>query len=196
MTPLLTFRRLRFAGATRRIGHLAICAILISAISGVVFVAPAQGQMRDEYQVKAAFLYNFARFVEWPAEAFTSPADPIVICILGKDPFGHWLNEAIHGRSIDGRALTLRHIAAAGEAASCQIVFTGSSEPKRVWTALAGVRRVLTVGECGDASEGGAIVNFVIEDGKVRFEINTDAAELGKVRISSRLLSLARLTKR
>ena len=92
--------------------------------------------------------------------------------------------------------MTLRHITGAADAASCQILFAGSSEPKRVWTALAGVRKVLTVGECGDASEGGAIVNFVIEDGRVRFEINTDAAELARVRISSRLLSLARLTKK
>jgi hypothetical protein len=172
-------------------GYLAIPAIL-----GSVFIAETRGQARDEYQVKAAFLYNFARFVEWPAEVFTGPADPIVTCILGKDPFGHWLKEAINGRSIEGRALTLRHIAGAAEAASCQILFVGSSEPKRVWAGLASVRRVLTVGECGDASEGGAIVNFVIEDGKVRFEINTDAAELGKVRISSRLLSLTRLTRR
>jgi hypothetical protein len=163
---------------------------------GAVFIAPAQAEAPDEYQVKAAFLLNFARFVEWPAEAFTGPADPIVTCILGKDPFGRWLKEAINGRSIEGRALTLRHITGAAEATSCQILFVGSSEPKRVWSALSGVRRILTVGECGDASEGGAIVNFVIEDGRVRFEINTEAAELAKVRISSRLLSLARLTRR
>jgi hypothetical protein len=175
----------------RRIGLLAIWAVL-----GIVFIAPAHAQTRDEYQVKAAFLYNFALFVQWPAEAFNSPMDPIVTCVLGKDPFGHWLKEAINGRSIDGRALTLRHIAGAAEAASCQILFVGASEPKRVWASLAGIRKVLTVGECGDASEGGAIVNFVIEDGRVRFEINTDAADLGKVRISSRLLSLARLTKK
>jgi hypothetical protein len=191
MTPLPTFRQPRLAGASRRFRRLAISAIL-----GGVFIALAQAQARDEYQVKAAFLYNFARFVEWPAEPFTGPADPIVTCILGKDPFGHWLKEAINGRSIEGRALTLRHITGAADAASRQILFAGSSEPKRVWTALAGVRKVLTVGECGDASEGGAIVNFVIEDGRVRFEINTDAAELARVRISSRLLSLARLTKK
>jgi hypothetical protein len=191
MTPLTIFRRPRFAGLARRIGRLALSATL-----GGVFIAPAQGQVRDEYQVKAAFLYNFAGFVDWPAEAFSGPADPIVTCILGKDPFGHWLKEAINGRSIEGRALTLRHIVRAAEAGSCQILFVGSSEPKRVWAALAGVRKVLTVGECGDASEGGAIVNFVIEDGRVRFEINTEAAELARVRISSRLLSLARLTRK
>jgi hypothetical protein len=196
MTLLPTFRRRQFAGAARRIWRLAISAVLVSAIPGGVFVASAQAQARDEYQVKAAFLYNFARFVEWPAEVFAGPADPIVICILGRDPFEHWLKDAINGHSIGGRALTLRQIAGAGEAPSCQILFAGSSEPKRVWTALAGVRKVLTVGECGDASEGGAIVNFVIEDGKVRFEINPEAAEFAKMRISSRLLSLARLTKR
>lgn len=191
MTPLSTFPRLRLGRVARRIAYLTISAIL-----GGLFIAPARAQVRDEYQVKAAFLYNFARFVEWPAETFTGPGDPIVTCILGKDPFGHWLKEAIDGRSIDGRALTLRHIAGAAEAASCQILFAGSSEPKRIWASLAGVKRVLTVGECGDASEGGAIVNFVIEDGKVRFEINTEAADLAKVRISSRMLSLARLIKR
>lgn len=179
------------AAGRRAIGLLAVSAVLAS-----VFIAPVHAQTRDEYQVKAAFLYNFALFVQWPADAFNSPADPIVLCILGKDPFGHWLKEAISGRLIDGRALSLRHIAGAAEAASCQIVFVGASEPKRVWAALAGIRKVLTVGECGEAAEGGAIVNFVIEDGHVRFEINTDAADQGKVRISSRLLSLARLTKK
>ncbi len=165
----------------------------------IAFLIPfaAFGQAMDEYQVKAAFIYNFARFVEWPAETADIQA-PLLTCVLGRDPFGHWLKDTIEGKSIDGRKLTVRDISKSAEAGSCQILFVSSAEPKRTWTALAEMKKpgLLTVGECGEAREDGAIINFFLEGGRVRFEINTEAAELGKIRISSRLLGLARIIRK
>src|SRR5258708_34362438 len=84
----------------------------------------------DEYQVKAAFLYNFARFVEWPADVFHDPSDPFAICVLGQDPFGHALDDVVAGKKIEGRAFAVRRISAPRQAVGCRILFVSSSEPK------------------------------------------------------------------
>ncbi len=83
----------------------------------------ARGQEIDEYQVKAAFLYNFAKFVDWPSQTFKTPQDPIVVCVLGPNPFGSSLEAVIRGKSIDGRAFSFRQVENAGEADTCQILF-------------------------------------------------------------------------
>src|SRR5262249_15748266 len=97
----------------------------------------------------------------------------------------------------EGRALAVRDISKSAEAGSCQILFVSSAEPKRTWTELAEMKKpgLLTVGECGDARQNGVIINFILEGGPVRFEINTNAAEHGKVRLSSRVLGLARIIR-
>ncbi len=165
---------------------------------GILLTASALSQVRDEYQVKAAFILNFARFVEWPPEAFRSPSDPIATCILGQDPFGHWLKDTVEGRTIDGRALVLRRISTPEEAVTCHILFVSASEPKRTWSALSETRRsgLLTVGETPEASRCGAVITFILEEDRIRFEINTQAADRGKMRFSSRLLSLAKVVRK
>jgi YfiR/HmsC-like len=147
----------------------------------------------DEYQVKAAFLYNFAKFVEWPSEAFESPGQSLVICVLGEDPFGHALEDAVSGRKVDGRAFAIRRISDGRQAHGCRILFVSSSEPRRALSALATLNEtgLLTVGESDSATSAGMIVNFILEEGKVHFAINEAAAEREKLRLSSRLLSLA-----
>jgi hypothetical protein len=184
--------RLCFGPAAKWLIKQAIAIAVASAL-----VAPAQAQSQNEYQVKAAFLYNFAKFVEWPASAFQGSTQPMALCILGRDPFGHWLKEIIDGRSVEGRAVVLRHISNASEAGSCHVLFAGASESKRTWSALESMKTpgLLTVGDCTDAREGGAIITFTLEGDRVRFEVNNGAAERGKLRISSRLLSLARNMK-
>jgi hypothetical protein len=151
----------------------------------------------DEYQVKAAFLYNFAKFVQWPTGTFQSPGDALAICILGEDPFGRSLADIVAGRTIEGRPLVVRHIASVKEGAACQILFVGSSENKRAAPPFADVKwpGVLTIGESNTPSADGAIINFRLDSGKVRFDINVEAAEREKLRISSRLLSLAHITE-
>jgi hypothetical protein len=157
----------------------------------------ARGQPIDEYRLKAACLYNFAKFVEWPAESFKGPADPIVVCILGDTPLGGALGPAVKGKPIGDRSLVIREIPAMLRAGGCQILFISSSEGKRSRAILGESRPagILTVGETdGFASEGG-VVNFKIDGGRVRIQINVDAAERAKLRISPKLLSLAQIVK-
>jgi hypothetical protein len=167
------------------------------AFAGMLLAPGVDAQVIDEYQVKAAFLYNFAKFVEWPPEVFKTPRDPILICVLGHNPFGGVLEEAIRGKSIEGRAFAFRQVSGAEEASACQILFVSSSDDRR-FHSLAGSLKpagILTVGEAqGFASEGG-VINFKLEDGRVRFEINVDAAEHEQLHISSKLLSLAQIVK-
>lgn len=170
------------------------CIPPLVAAAAVFLTAPAPAQMRDEYQVKAAFIFNFAHFVDWPADAFHDSKDPITTCVLGRDPFGHWLTDTIEGHSVEGRPLIFRLLSKPSEAASCHILFVGASEPRRTWSALAETRRsgLLTIGENDDAGEAGAVITFMLENDRVHFGINTQAAELEKLRISSRLLTLAK----
>jgi hypothetical protein len=152
----------------------------------------------DEYQVKAAFLYNFAKFVEWPPEAFENPSQALVVCVLGEDPFGRALDDVVGGRKIEGRALSIRRISDARQARGCRILFVSSSERKTALQVLAALNEpgVLTVGEADSATAEGMIINFTLEGCKVRFAIDEAAAERGKLRLSSRLLSLAIAVKK
>jgi len=149
----------------------------------------------EEYQVKAAFLYNFAKFVQWPAGAFQNPSEPIAICVLGQDPFGRSLEDTVTGRTIDGRPLTVRNISNIAQSARCHILFVSSAEHKKSAPVLNEIKTpgVLTIGESSDSVAGGAVINFRLESGKVRFDIDIEAAEREKLRISSRLLSLGHI---
>ena len=147
----------------------------------------------NEYQVKAFFLYNFARYVEWPSQSFKAASDPIVICILGQNPFGSALEQAIAGKVVEGRPFVVRQISDVEPGGNCRILFVNSSERKR-FRSMAGILKgigVLTVGEVQGFTADGGVINFKLQDGKVRFEINADAAEREHLHISSKLLSLA-----
>jgi hypothetical protein len=166
-------------------------------VAAAMTATMATAQTADEYQVKAAFVFNFAKFIEWPAQAFQTPKDPVTVCVLGHNPFGNTLEEVIHGKSIDGRSLVYRQISDAESASTCQILFVATSECKR-FRAMHGNLKplgILSVGEAeGFASDGG-VINFKVEDGRVRFEINLEAAERQQLHISSKLLSLAQIVK-
>jgi len=169
---------------------------------GLALAASANAQQLDEYRLKAAFLYNFAKFVDWPADEYTSPSQPFTICVLGKDPFGHSLDDVVAGKEIGGHPLTVRRIPAAGasdarESAACQILFVSPLEHKKVLSNLAATSQpgVLTVGEVGSPAADAVIINFILESGRVRFEINLAVAEQKNLRLSSRLLSLATAVK-
>jgi hypothetical protein len=152
----------------------------------------------DEYQVKAAFLYNFAKFVEWPEGAFENQSESLEVCVLGNDPFGHALDEAVGGKKIDGRALVVRRFTDPRQAKGCRMLFVSSSEPRSVLSVLGAINEsgILTVGESDSATSEGMIINFILEGGKIRFIINTAAAEREKLRFSSRLLSLATIVRK
>jgi hypothetical protein len=161
----------------------------------LAFVASAQ--TIDEYQVKAAFLYNFAKFVEWPAQTFKTEKDPMRICVLGQNPFGGALVDAVGGKTVLGRPFVVADISEPSQAAECQMLFVSSSAGKRLRSIFGELRAtgILTVGENQGFAAQGGIVNFKLEDGRVRLEINIEAAERARLRISSKVLNLAQIVK-
>jgi hypothetical protein len=163
----------------------------------LIFVLGSRGLAQDspptEYQIKAAFLYNFAKFVEWPTQVFTGPTSPIVIGVLGENVFGDDLERTIHGKAINGRPLQFKEYHSVTEATNCQILFISTSEKKHLPKILNGLHSasVLTVGETDQFVEAGGMINFIIEDNRVHFQINNKAAKKAGLTISSKLLSLA-----
>jgi hypothetical protein len=151
----------------------------------------------DEYQVKAAFLYNFAKFVEWPPHVFKTGKDPITICIFGQSPLGNALDEAVAGKLVEGRPFLIRSIEEIVPTCNCQILFVGSAERKRFRSFAGNLRGagILTVGETQGFASSGGVINFKLEGGRIRLEINPEAAERSQLRISSKLLSLAEIVK-
>jgi hypothetical protein len=149
-----------------------------------------------EYQVKAAFLLNFTRFVEWPASAFTAPASPFGICILGRDPFGQALDDEVRGEFEDGHPITILRLAEPPAPRTCQLVFISadSRNVPKILTALGA--GVLTVGDGETFLRDGGIIGFVVENRRVRFDIDQKAAEAAALKVSSRLLSVARTVRK
>ncbi len=164
--------------------------ILLALLLAVPVAAPAQ--TAEEYAVKAAFLYNFAKFVDWPAAAFPDPNN-LKICVLGDDPFGGSL-EAVAGEQVAGHKLNVMRTDSTSRLAGCQILFISRSEREHIKEILAAVKGspVLTVGDTQQFADDGVIINFILEGSKVRFEINTGSADRAGIRISSKLLQLAR----
>jgi hypothetical protein len=163
----------------------------------VLAAAPiaAQAARPTEYQVKAAFLYNFAKFVEWPSGAFDGPSSPLVICIAGEDPFGNFLTGIVAGKTINGRRLIVERRSETADFRSCHIVFAGVAEKKRLPQILDSLKgaAVLTVGETDRFAQEGGIVDFYLDQDRVRFEINVAASTRCRLKISSKLLALARI---
>jgi len=157
-----------------------------------------EGQDVEEYRLKAAVLYNLAKFVEWPPNTFRNAADPIVTCILGDSPFGRSLERELDGKSIEDRRFLVRRVAEAGQAGSCQILIVTASERKRWRAALGEIKGggILTVSEADGFASDGGVANLKLESGKVRIQINVEAAERERLRISSRLLSLAQIVNK
>ena len=148
-----------------------------------------------EYKVKAAFLYNFAKFIEWPQESFTDLEQPFVICILGEDPFGTVLERMLAGKKIRGRDFALKRFASINDFRACQILFIASSERRSLDGILprVGGKPILTVSEVEGFAERGGMINFTMEELRVRFEVNVDALERKGLKANSQLLKLARI---
>jgi hypothetical protein len=154
----------------------------------------AQAQQSEEYRVKAAFLFHFAQLVDWPAEALGDEKNPLTVCTMGKDPFGGDLETTLQGKSIGNRAVQIKHLKERQEVPGCQVLFIGNSERKDLPALLAALKdaAVLTVGESDDFAKQGGMIGFSMDNNKVRFDINVDAASRAKLKISSRLLLLAK----
>jgi hypothetical protein len=144
----------------------------------------------SEYAVKAAFLYNFAKFVEWPARTFAGAADPIVLCVLGENPFGTLLDDAVRDKTVNGRQIAVHESKTLSAAAGCHIVFLASGSLDESLSALAN-KSVLTVSDAESAVDRGAIIGLKLAERKVRFEVNLVAARKARLKLSSQLLKIA-----
>lgn len=165
---------------------------------GTAIGAGAGPESAKEYQVKAAFLYNFGQFVDWPDHAFPAKDSPLVIAVLDPDPFDGGLDRAVAGKSIAGHPVVVKHVPADSAPPPCHVLFVPSEDDDYAKGAIARVAQspILTVGETDAFQEAGGAVRFYIEDGKVRFAIDPDATQRAGLKVSSKLLSLARIHKR
>lgn len=170
--------------------------LAIAAIVGVLLCfsthsMPASNH--SEYEVKAAYLYNFGRFVEWPQKAPSESTGEFPICVFGHDPFGPALDSTISGERIDGQMVVARRISRVEEAASCRVLFISSSENKQLKGILSTIGKlgVLTVSDSPDFLQQGGMVQFVLAEERVRFEINLTAARQAGLNLSSELLKVA-----
>jgi hypothetical protein len=180
-----------------RRGRLAGVLWLLAAIGLRAGAAEPFGRMEQaalsEYEVKAGFLVNFTKFVEWPPDAFARPDAPLILCLASDDPFGPAIDNLVKGRAIDGRAVLVRRLSRTDQAGTCHLLFVPASEPKHIDQILLAVanKSVLTVGEAADFLHGGGAIRLLVENSRVRFEVNLGAAEAAGLKLSSRLLSLA-----
>jgi hypothetical protein len=167
-----------------------LAALTIVAVFGATtHVASAQAPVPEE-DAKAAFLYNFAKFVDWPDDAFAAANEPFLVGVVGDDAFAAVLDRVLHGKVVRDRPLAVRRIARPDDLAGCHVVFVGDGRLPEVFQAVAS-RPILTVGQRDDFATKGGMIGFLVQDQKLRFEVNLDAAERANLRISSQLLKLA-----
>jgi hypothetical protein len=180
----------------RKSNLAAVAASAVLLLGTCAVFARADDSRLSEYQVKALDLFNFTKFVDWPATSFTDEHSPFGICVLGDDPFGKFLDRILEGEEINGRKLVIQRIRRAPEEKSCQILFVSGSEKEVSKTLSPLGPGVLTVGEGDEFRRAGGVITFIIENRHVRFDINQRAAGNARLVISSRLLKVARTVER
>jgi hypothetical protein len=177
---------------TKKVVTLVVCLTVVMC----VLSSRIQAQASGEYQVKAAFLYNFLKFVDWPAQSFANDSSPFIIGVVGNDTFNSAIDQAVSGKTANGRPIVIKRFASSKTLSYCHILFISPSERDRFRQILGTTGSgVLTVSETDGFAQIGGIVNFTLVDSKVRFEINQSAAERAGLKISAKLLSLARVVR-
>jgi len=165
---------------------------LLAATTFKLEAAEMSGKPVREYDLKAAFLFNFTHFVEWPADAFTNDDAPIVIGILGDDPFGPVLDKIVEGETIRNRKLVIKRSRQVEDLRDCQVLFISKSEKSRIGQILSDLddTSIFTVGETEGFARHGGITNLFLQGNRIRFEINVAAAKRKGLKISAQLLAL------
>ena len=176
-----------------RAGAISILGLSVSWLLLAGGYGHGQETQPTEYQIKAAFLFNFAKFVQWPPQAFADANSPMIIGVLGQNPFHEDLARTIRNKTIDDHPLVIKEFNSLVEVTNCHILFISTSEKRRLPQIFEGLNgaNVLTVGETERFTESGGIINFVLEGTKIRFQINESAAKAAGLKLSSKLLSLA-----
>ena len=150
-----------------------------------------------DVEVKAAFLSHFPSYVDWPAECFTGPTEPVVVGLYGEDPFGPLLDDLLKERTVGGRPIVARRLSRLEDVGHVHVLYLGTADRMEIANVLAELhhRPVLTVADGEGLAERGVVLSFRLEDRKVRFDINLDAADRADLRLSSQLLKLARIVR-
>jgi hypothetical protein len=174
-----------------------VIAMALLCASAESMAQPTPAHISLEYAVKATYLYKLAPFVNWPPRTFTAPNAPFQICIVGDDPFDDYLEKAVAGHSLGSHPFAVQRLDKLEAGAECQIAFIGHLSKQSLADALSAVegKPVLTVTDSNASGEDGSIMQFVIEHGRVRFDIDTSAAARNHLAISSKLLNLALAVK-
>jgi hypothetical protein len=165
------------------------------ALAALCCGAVARAEVSREYQVKAAFLFNFAQFVQWPDAAMTAD-EPLIIATVGTDPFEGMLDKAVAGKTIGKHRIEVHHAGSAQDIGKCHLLFVPAGQNAGEIISAVGNKAVLMVGESDNFTDAGGDIRFFLEDGKIRFEIDPDSTSRGGLKVSSKLLNLARIHKR
>ena len=168
--------------------------LLVSILVGCCIASVAQVNRSKEYEIKAAFLFNFTQFIEWPSKTFTAADAPFVIGVLGKDPFGNYLDAIIKGEKINNHPLTVKRLNSIKEARDCHILFI-NAEDKDLAAVLERLKasNTLTVGDTHTFAKEGGMIGFLTESKKIRIQINLEVAQNADLAVSSKLLRVAEI---
>jgi hypothetical protein len=158
-------------------------------------VAPAFAQSVTDDRVKAAYIFNFAKFIEWPPQVFTAKESPMNFCVLGRSPVVDELDSSIGGKSVNGHTIMVKHLHGPDEIKDCHLIFLAASAGKQQQKLIEAAKgsAVLLVAETPGFARSGGTINFITESGRLLFEVNINAAESAHLKISSKLLALARI---
>jgi uncharacterized protein DUF4154 len=181
----------------RRLTIVSWALALAAATAPAPAQTPAQTSIAPEYQVKAVFLFNFAQFVEWPPSAFPDSAAPLVICVLGEDPFGPYLDETVHGGTVHGHPMAVQRTHRVEEIRNCHILFVGRQEQERLEEILDTLkgRPALTVSDAEGFARRGGMIRFMTDQNRIRLRINLEAARAAHLTLSSKLLRPAQIVR-
>lgn len=175
----------------------ALCALCLALVGLNGTSAPAQELAAPEYKVKAVFLYNFAKLTKWPTNSFPAADSPLIIGVLGKDPFGSYLDDAVKDKRIEGHRILVQRFKHIEDVKGCHILFVGTSEKDRLASILTVLARqpILSVSDLDGFAERGGVIRLMNEGDHIRFAINTTAAERAGLTLSSKLLRLATIVR-
>lgn len=181
------------SGPVAQSGRRGLALLGLAAALALGAAEPAARAPTPEYQVKAAFLFNFAQFVEWGGAAFATPRTPIVIGVAGDDPFGPYLDNLVRNEKVGERALEVRRFHHLAEVTGCHILFVSDALAAEFDAAVPALQRqgILTIGEMEGFTRRGGVIRFVLENGKIRFRVNPQAAKDSGLVVSSKLLRWA-----
>lgn len=196
--PFVLGQSIPIRAKTRSYSAKRIALSILFIVSCCDLISAQTGRKPTEYELKAAYLYNFGKFVRWPNTVAVAPGEPFLICVLGQDPFGSTLDSTVRGESIDGKRLAVRQVSNLAEAGRCRVLFISTSEERHLESILLelGKRPVLVVSDIPNFVNRGGAIGFVNQGEKIRFQVNLAAAEKAGLVLSSDLLKVAVSVKR